>query len=135
MSNITTLPTAWASSPSLAKENKKRMDELEAAQALMQDQKWQRIAEDYRLSIGQQLQPWQLVDLATYPVEPLMIHLAIHQTKTAPRPTFFYLRAILMHCCIDGCYTAEAYHERNARHRAQYDALYANFDGQRRAAL
>ena len=128
MTNVVTLPTTWACSPTRAEQNRQRQDNLEAAQALLEAPQWQNIDERFYYCVGEQLRPWQLVELAAMPVEPLMIIYAIHDTQRAPRPTYFYLRAILSHCVYDGCRTAEAYLQRNAAHRALYDALYQRMD-------
>ena len=99
MNNCIPFPgSAWAASATaeaLQAENSLLIEEQEAAAALLATPAWAKIDQEYERATGYPLKPWQVIELAAMAIPPLVISLAIQDTRKAPRPSFYYLRAIL----------------------------------------
>ena len=134
MSNVVTMPTSWAASRTRQEINRQRQDTWEAYRCLLDLPQWSDLEDLFRAQIGEALKPWQLVELASMALPIDMIKLAIGDTLRAPRPSYYYLRAILWHCKTEGVTTFRGYLDRNQAHKDRLDSL-ASALSEARAAL
>ena len=126
MNNCITLPVRWHSSAYTAEED--AAIEEAAARArrafeeLMDHPKWRFIATAFENTIGYPLKPWQLLEMVENNQDEQLIYAALMDTRRAPRPSYYYLRAILSRCMANGIVSLDDYCEDQQRHRAMMDA-------------
>ena len=125
MDNCITLPVAWHSSAYAEEEAAAEAAAARERQAfvdLMDHPKWRFVAWTYEHTIGYPLKPWQLLELVEANQDEQVIFAAIQDTRKAPRPSYYYLRAILNRCRASGIVTLSDYLEDQERHRAFVNA-------------
>lgn len=125
MDNCITLPVAWHSSAYAEEEAAAEAAAARERQAyvdLMEHPKWRFIARTYEVTIGYPLKPWQLLELVSNNQDEQLIFAALQDTRKAPRPSYYYLRAILERCQASGIATLSDYIRDQAQHRALLNA-------------
>lgn len=127
MNNLIAFPRSWASSAyaeETAAAEAAAARERQAYQDLMDHPKWAFVAYAFESTIGWQLKPWQLLELVELNQDEQLIFAAIQDTRKAPRPSYFYLRAILTRCKASGINNLNAYVEDHLRHQTMQDSRY-----------
>ncbi len=125
MNNCITLPVIWHSSAYAEEEaaaEAAAARERQAMHDLMDHPKWRFIASTYESTIGYPLKPWQLLELVEANQDEQVIFAAIQDTRKAPRPSYYYLRAILTRCRAWGINTLSDYLADQQQHRALQNA-------------
>ena len=125
MNNCIILPVPWHSSVYAEEEAaaaEAAARERQAMQDLMDHPKWRFIASSYERTVGYPLKPWQLLELVSNNQDEQLIFAALQDTRKAPRPSYYYLRAILERCQASGIATLSDYIQDQAQHRALQNA-------------
>ena len=124
MNNCIILPVPWHSSVYAEEEAAAAAAarERQAMHDLMDHPKWRFIASSYERTVGYPLKPWQLLELVSNNQDEQLIFAALQDTRKAPRPSYYYLRAILNRCRASGIATLSDYLEDQERHRAFINA-------------
>lgn len=125
MDNLISLPVPWHSSVYAEEEaaaEAAAARERQAMQELMDHPKWRFVASSYEHTVGYPLKPWQLLELVSNNQDEQLIFAALQDTRKAPRPSYYYLRAILRRCQASGINTLSDYIRDQAQHRALLNA-------------
>ena len=125
MDNLITLPVTWHSSVYAEEEAaaaEAAARERQAMQDLMDHPKWRFVAQCFETTVGYPLKPWQLLELVSNNQDEQLIFAALQDTRKAPRPSYYYLRAILERCQASGISTLSDYIQDQAQHRALLNA-------------